>query len=213
MKRIVCLSFLSIFFLNGLKAQSAAKGYFHLSGTEKRWVLFHPFIAKKVYRCGERARVVTDSLKTTDVLKDGNGGQLDAFRHGYWMALVSMKISDSKAEKLGKIHEKGNYRDWKKGRMEDSLRADSILCVMDLRNNLTGIEIGNEFQSDTSTTKTSLEEKVLQEVKSGKLVIVKKNENGLPLDQSGRIIDLALYEKKWFVPKVLVRSDYKQVRN
>lgn len=213
MKRILILVFFLISLAAELSAQSAAKGYFHLSGPEKRWALLHPFIAQEVYDCGLRARFITDSLKNNNVLQDGNGGQLDAFRHAYLMALVSMKISDRKAEKLGRVHEKGNYRDWKKGKLEDSLRADSVLCVMDLKNNLSGIEIGNNFQNDTSKTKISLEAKVIQEVKAGRLVIIKKNENGQALDQSGRIIDLSLYENKWFIPKVLVRSNFTQVRN
>lgn len=213
MRRIFSICFLLFVIVTGLSAQSSMKAYFHLSGPEKRWVLFHPFISKKVYHCTERARFVTDSLKNNPILKDGNGGQLDAFRHAYWMALLSMKISDRKAEKLGKIHERGNYKDWKKGRMEDSLRADSTMCEMDLKNNLSGIEIGNVFHADTSKTKISLEAKVLDAVRSGNLVIIKKNENGQALDQNGRIIDLSLYENKWFIPKVLVRSDFQQARN
>lgn len=196
-----------------LFAQSARKGFQHLSRPEKHWVIAHPFIAKKAFHCTERARFVTDSLQKNNMLKDGNGGQLDAFRHAYWMALLTQNISAKKAVQLGKAHEKGNYLDWKKGMKEDSARADSMMCEMDLKNNLSGIDIGKSFRNDSASNKISLVEKVLQADKLGKLVIIKKNAAGQFVDEKGRIIILANYEKKWFVPKVLVRSDYVQARN
>ncbi len=191
----------------------SSKDFRHLSRPEKHWVMVHPFIAKKAFHCTERARFVTDSLQKNNILKDGNGGQLDAFRHTYWMALLAQKISADKAEKLGKAHEKGNYLDWKKGMKEDSARADSMMCEMDLKNNFSGIEIGKNFKKDTASTKISLEQKVLQADKLGKLLIIKKNSAGQFVDESGRIIVLSQYQGKWFIPKVLVRSDYVQVRN
>ncbi|HET6990009.1 MAG TPA: hypothetical protein VFJ43_01745, partial [Bacteroidia bacterium] len=154
-----------------------------------------------------------DSLQKNGILKDGNGGQLDAFRHAYWMALLTQKIPSRKAEKLGKVHEKGNYQDWKKGKEEDSLRADSMMCVMDLKNNRSGIEIGKSYRNDTAANKISLESQVLKAVKSGKLVIIKKNAAGQAIDENGRIIVLSQYNRKWFIPKILVRSDYTQARN
>jgi hypothetical protein len=187
---------------------SAQKSRFsQLSGPEKRWVMGHPFIAKKAFVATQRARAVTDSLSKNGILKDGNGGQLDAFRHAYWMALLVQKIPARKAGKLGEAHEKGNYLDWKKGKLEDSLRADSMLCVMDLQNNATGIKLGKAYAADTARSK-SLEALVLENVKRGKMVIIKKNAKGQPEDKSGRIIVPAKYEGKWYLPKVLVGSDY-----
>lgn len=170
----------------------------------------HPFIAKKAFRITTHVRFVTDSIAQHGILKDGNGGQLDAFRHAYWMASLAQKIPAHKAEKLGKAHEKGNYLGWKNGIEEDSMRADSIMCVMDLKNNATGIQLGKEFKADTSSSKKKLEELVLKNVKSGKMVIVKKNSSGQPEDVSGRIIIAGNYKGKWYIPKVLVRSDYKE---
>ncbi|MEO5645795.1 MAG: hypothetical protein ABIQ40_20800 [Bacteroidia bacterium] len=192
-----------------LSAQSPLKSFSKLSFPEKRWVIAHPFIAEKVFVITQRARTVTDSLSKNGILKDGNGGQLDAFRHAYWMALLVQKIPERKAVKLGKAHEKGNYLEWKKGMLEDSMRADSMLCVMDLENNLTGIKTGKKFSQDTVHQK-SLEAVILENVKSGKMVMIKKNAFGQPEDKSGRIIVADQYKGKWYLPKVLVHSDYKE---
>lgn len=201
---LLCLPF----YLPAQKASSKnANRFSKLSRPEKFWVITHPFIAKKAFVITQHVRAVTDSLSKNGILKDGNGGQLDAFRHAYWMAALVQKISARKAEKLGNAHEKGNYLGWKKGMLEDSMRADSMLCVMDLRNNASGIKLGKEFAEDSVHTK-SLETIILQNVKNGKLVIIKKNAKGQPEDKSGRIIVPAHYKGKWYLPKVLVRSDY-----
>lgn len=189
---------------------SAQNKFSKLSAPEKRWVIAHPFIAKKAFHVTQRARAVTDSLAKNGILKDGNGGQLDAFRHAYWMALLVQRIPAKKAEKLGKAHEKGNYLDWKKGLLEDSLRADSMLCVMDLQNNATGIKLGKEYANDTAHSKT-LESVIIENVRLGKMVIIKKNAKGQAEDKSGRIIVAEKYIGKWYLPKVLVSSDYREV--
>ena len=171
----------------------------------------HPFVAKKALRMTRIAIATADSISRTTILDgDPAGGQVDAFRHCYWMALLITKMNPKKALKLGKAHEKGNYKSWKKGLLEDSLRADSILCVMDLRNNTTGIKIGKEYLADTSSKKKSLEQIVLENVKNGKMVMVKKNAMIQPTDSTGRIIIVENYKTKWYVPKVLVNSDYKE---
>jgi hypothetical protein len=193
-----------------LNAQSLSKSFSKLSRPEKFWTIFHPFIAKKAFHITQHVRVVTDSISENGILKDGNGGQLDAFRHSYWMASLVQEISSRKAMKLGIAHEKGNYLDWKKGMKEDSMRADSMLCVMDLLNNEKGMLVGKDFKSDTSSSKKTLEKIILDDVRNGKMVIIKKNIKGQPEDKNGRIIIAEDYIGKWFIPKVLVRSDYKE---
>jgi hypothetical protein len=207
--------FLFIFLMSVVdsKSQSATKSFRSLSYPEKLWVIEHPFVAKKAFHCTQRARLVTDSLGKAGILKDGNGGQLDAFRHAYWMALLVQKISPHKADRLGKMHEDGNKIDFLKGKTEDSLRADSMMCLMDLKNDSSGIEIGKKFRNDTSSAKISLEQTVINEVKGGKLVMIKKDAMGNWQDVTGRKIDLKLYDKKWFIPKVLVKSNYTQPRS
>lgn len=49
-----------------------------------------------------------------------------------------------------------------------------MMCEMDLKNNLVGVELGTSFRKDTSKIKLSLTEQVLAAVKSGKLTIIKK---------------------------------------
>jgi len=189
------------------KSQSLAKNFRQLSRPEKMWVIVHPFSATKAWKCTTRARLVTDSLQRSGVLNDGNGGQLDAYRHAYWMALLVQKISPRKAAKLGKAHEKGNYLDYKKEKTEEGTRPDSLMCEMDLRNNQSGISIGEAFKSDTATKKLYLEERVLHAVWNGQLTIAKKDAQGNYLDCSGKSIDLTLYARKWYIPKCLVRSN------
>ena len=41
--------------------------------------------------------------------KDPSGGQVDAFRHAYWMARLNEEIGKNAAKSLGKAHEKENY--------------------------------------------------------------------------------------------------------
>src|ERR1044071_8372372 len=94
-------------------AQQVVAGSFrHLSRPEKVWSVFHPFKARKAYHCAVRARFVTDSLEQAGVMSDKNGGQLDAFRHGYWMALmIETGIPEHAVRKIGENHERGNYLD------------------------------------------------------------------------------------------------------
>src|SRR5690242_2677899 len=129
-----------------MSGQSAASGYCSLSAPEKWWVIWHPFVAKKAYRISLEARTVADSLRTSPVLDgDANGGQVDAFRHSYWMARLSQSMCWKKARSLGKAHEKGNYKSFKKGKMEEGTLPDSASGAMDLYNNKVGIEIGRSM--------------------------------------------------------------------
>lgn len=201
-----------IFFSQPSHAQSPVKGFRHLSRPEKAWIMAHPFIAKKSWRITKQARFATDSMEKAGVLSDGNGGQLDAFRHAYWMALLVQKIPARKAAQLGKAHEKGNYLEWKKGKREDGVYADSASCEMDLRNNASGIALGEKFKADTSASKGTLAELVLTEIREGKLAIVKKDAEGNALTCEGKIIDPAAFVRKWLLPKCLVPSNEVEIK-
>jgi len=41
---------------------------------------------------------------------DASGGQVDAFRHAYWMARLHQEIGKRAAFSLGKSHEKENWK-------------------------------------------------------------------------------------------------------
>ncbi|MBP7497959.1 MAG: hypothetical protein KA792_09880 [Bacteroidales bacterium] len=201
---IICLLFLSF----SAKAQKLKifKSYARLSRPEKCWVIKHPFIAKRVLKLSLYARQQTDSLKHIKYLDaDDNGGQLDAFRHSYWMALLAQKISCRKALALGKAHEKGNYLDFKHKRLEDGTLPDKISSEMDLCNNKEGVCIGRFYGI---ADKFKLRDIVIDSLKAGKMKIIKKNISGGFLDKDNNIIPLDSLTMRWINAKCLVNSDY-----
>jgi hypothetical protein len=205
-KQAVLLLVLLVISTIQLAATPTGKAKRHLSRPEKIWSAFHPFKARKVLKCARRSIFVTDSLEKAGVLTDRNGGQLDAFRHAYWMALmINNGMKAEVVRKIGQRHEKGNYLDFKKGKLEDSLLADSLMSVMDLRNNDSGIKIGEEFRSGDK--KLSLIETVIKEIWNGKLAIMSKNADGDYLDCNGTVITPERNRVKWYIPKCIVSSD------
>jgi hypothetical protein len=176
-----------------------------LSCPEKRWVILHPFVAKKAYRLSLQAKETAASL-LADTAFDGdeNGGQVDAFRHAYWMALLSQQICWKKARSLGRAHEKGNYRAFRKGLTEEGVRPDSVSGAMDLFNNARGLEIG---RSRKAITDAALRQAVRDSVLSGRMKIIRKDVKGIPVDCNGNVIDVQLYRAAWALPKCLVASD------
>lgn len=60
---------------------------------KKWWVIWHPFKAKKALEISIDTKRVSDSIRKTNLL-DGDyaGGQIDAFRHAYWMARLRIEI-------------------------------------------------------------------------------------------------------------------------
>ena len=73
-------------------------------------MLFHPFKATKALEISKEVNRISDSIKKTNLLDgDASGGQVDAFRHAYWMARLKQEIGESAARSLGKAHEKENY--------------------------------------------------------------------------------------------------------
>lgn len=179
----------------------------NLSPPEKRWVLFHPFVAAKARKITEKARSETKALRQDPRLDgDENGGQLDAFRHAYWMALLSQKFCWKKARSLGRAHEKGNFIDFKRHRMEDGILPDSVASVMDLKNNESGVWIGRE---NKMLTTDSLKEVIVKNIMEGQLYIIRKNEHGKFLNCQGEVIDTNLFLHRWNIPKCLVPSNQK----
>lgn len=174
-----------------------------LSCAEKRWVVFHPFVAKKALQLSLEAQTVTAEVKQQRILKGtGNGDQLDAFRHTYWMARLTQDIHWRKAKRLGKAHEKGNYRQSKKGKLEDDVLPDKINSEMDLFNNEVGLNLGKINREQ------DLKNEVIKLVKEGKCKIIKTDANGNFLDEQNNIIPAEELKEKWENRKVLVDSDY-----
>ncbi len=199
-KMLVFILFISCWF--SLSAQSFKK----LSAPEKRWVFFHPIKAKKAAGVTKQVTHDVDSIKQTGFIgKDNNGGALDAFKHSYWMALLTLKIGSKQAKKIGDAHEKGNYLQFKKNKLEDAFLPDSVSSEMDLFNNSVGIHI---FGNCKTIDKTTVQKKLLLALKEGKLKMIKKDGQGNFLNCEGEKIDLLIWKKTWGIPKCLVDSFY-----
>ncbi|MDZ7613246.1 MAG: hypothetical protein U5K51_05695 [Flavobacteriaceae bacterium] len=140
-----------LFHCNAALSQSAAASFFELSGPEKYWVITHFIKAKKAFKITEEVLRKTDSVGKTDLLDaDMNGGQLDAFKHSYWIAHLTTGIGKKAALRLGEAHEKGNYRDFKNSKKEDGTVPDKMASEMDLQNNMAGARLASSalFETD-----------------------------------------------------------------
>jgi hypothetical protein len=201
------LIFVLFSFTMTANAQSSFSSFWKLSRPEKWWVIGHPFVAGKAFKITLEARAKSDSLVKNALLDaDPYGGQIDAFRHTYWMARLSQNMKWCKAIKLGKAHEKANYLSFKKMKTdEEGLHSDSLSSVMDLFNNDVGSAIGCNFKS---ATQEEIYNYVIESLMAGKLKVIYKNMNRNPLDCDGKIIEDSLLFRKWNTPKCLVKSDY-----
>ncbi len=193
-----------LFQLN-VQSQSVVKSFFNLSTPEKCWVIFHPFKAKRAYLITREALRVTDSvIKTGVVGSDLNGGQADAFKHSYWMARLSGEIGTRAALKLGKAHEKGNYRSFKKGKPEDGSLPDKPSSDMDLFNNEVGTQIALHHMNVSGKAIAGL---IIRAIKNGTMKILKKDLKGNFLTCSGKIIRKESFSGKWENDKCLIDSN------
>jgi hypothetical protein len=203
MNNLKAKPFIFLFIVFALSA-SNCKAHPAISRPEFFWVLTHPFVAKKSLRVSQEVLRTTLQLKKEKSLDTLiSGGNLDAFKHTYWMACLSAKIGIRKALKLGKAHEKGNYLQYKKHKKEEGQVPDSVSSVMDLWNNVLGAEI--YLVNKTKNTDT-LKTKVLEAIKIGKAKVIKTNANHQFLDCENKIIDMQAYQGKWNVPKCLINS-------
>lgn len=206
MKRYFLLFILFLIFSQSMAQESNFKKFCNLHFAEKVWVLTHPFVAKKALAITNKAQSVANKMiHDKDFDGDYNGGQVDAFRHSFWMASLSQKIGYRKAVRLGKAHEKGNKKDFDNKVLEEGSLPCFVSCEMDLRNNEVGARIGKKHKNATQEELiTIVKEKVLE----GRMFIVKKNNKGEFLTSQDKIIDKKDYIGKWFTPKTLVSSNY-----
>ena len=176
-----------------------------LSRPEKFWVVFHPLKAKKAKRITKEVQLCVDSVKQSGIIgRDGNGGKLDAFKHTYWMSMLSQNIGKKQALKLGKAHEKGNYLQYKKRSLEDSILPDSVSSEMDLKNNEIGVNSIERCHFKISPYELKI--LVLEKLKDGQLYIIKKDPAGNYLDCQGAVINREAWLGKWNIPKCLISS-------
>ena len=196
----------SSFYCSGQEKDKAR--FRSLSGPEKCWVLFHPFVAKKAHRISLQAQKVGNKmLKDKELDADGNGGQVDAFRHAYWMAVIAEEIGRCRARKLGIAHERGNKRDFQKSRLEEGTLPDEASIEMDLFNNNIGIDIQKQ---NKEVDDKQLQDLIKEAVLSGRMRVIKKNDPGVSLDDEGKEIPEKEWQGKWENKRVLVPSDFKR---
>jgi hypothetical protein len=189
----------------GVLAQSAAASYFELSGPEKFWVITHFLKAKKAFEITGEVLKTTDSVSKTGLLDPNlNGGQLDAFKHGFWMASLTRSIGKKAALKLGEAHEKGNYQDFKNRRKEDGMVPDKMASEMDLFNNRAGAALALDPSSETTGELIHI---IAEAIKAGRLKILKKDSRGNFLNCQGDVISEEELKGKWETAKCLVGSN------
>lgn len=185
-------------------SQTDVQDFFDLSSPEQWWVICHPFKAKKALIISKNALKITDSIsKTNQLVNDINGGELDAFKHSFWMASLTRDIGKRSALKLGEAHEKGNYKAFKKKQQEDGSVPDKISSEMDLFNNKIGKEIAVE---NMALKKSALIEIIIEEINKGSMKIIKKDVFGNFLSCDGMIIPKDSLFGKWENSKCLVSS-------
>ncbi len=186
--------------------QQPLKEFFRLSAAEKCWTITHLLKAKKAYRISREAREESKRMVHHPALDSfEHGGMLDAFRHAYWMACLGREIGCKAARKLGQAHEKGNYRDFKKGKKEDGALQDATAVMMDLHNNEAGLQIALASKHHPLA---DIREMVVQAVTEGKMKIMKRDSNGVLCDCEGNAVQT---DKRgandWQLPYCLIPSN------
>jgi hypothetical protein len=203
MKNLIPLIF--FLFVISTSAQSNLDSFWKLSCPKKMWVLLHPFKATKALKISYEARTISDSIKKTNLLDgDAAGGQVDAFRHAYWMARLHQEIGESAARSLGKAHEKENYSTFKKRKLEDGVVPDEISSKMDLYNNEQGLKL---IFKGSKVSSTGLIYKVVNAILKGKMKIIQKDKKGNFLTCDGALISKESLIGKWKNNKCLVSSN------
>ncbi len=206
MKKSIAL--IMVLCLSHSYSQSNYQKFKKLSAPKKRWVILHPSKASKALRISKETKLLADSIGRTNVLdKDKSGGQVDAFRHAYWMARLHQEIGKSAARSLGKAHEKENYLMYKKIQLEEGIVPDKVSSEMDLFNNDVGLSL---TRKGIEVSKKSIVYKVINAITTGKMKIIKKNKKGDFLTCNGIIIKKESLKKKWKNNKCLVTSNYRR---
>jgi hypothetical protein len=181
------------------------KKFINLHCPEKIWVICHPFVVSKTLKITNKALQLTQEItKDPDLDGDISGGQVDAFRHGIWMALLTRNIGYKKAISLGKAHEKANKIDYKKSKLEEGALPDSASCEMDLRNNRIGAKIGTKFSVIDENELINI---IKVAIINGQFWKIKKDNKRNFLDCNGNLLNMEEYHRKWINNKCIVNSN------
>ncbi len=209
MKHYIACVFVISFAFSNLYAQSNFEKFKLLSAPKKTWVFFHVFKAKKALLISEETNRIADSIKNTKLLDgDPAGGQVDAFRHSYWMARLRQEIGKSAARSLGKRHEKENFLMYKARKLEEGILPDECSKKMDLYNNEIGLSL---TKKRGEISKNELIKKIALAITEGKMKVIKKDKAGNFLTCEGKILTTDDLKGKWINDKCLVPSNYKPI--
>lgn len=203
----------TIFFCFSIQfyAQSNWNRFWEQSGPMKMWILLHPFKATKAHEISMEANRVSDSIARTPLLdKDVSGGQVDAFRHAYWMARLNQEIGKCAARSLGRAHERDNYKTFKKKQFENNIYPDKASGEMDLSNNKSGLSF---TKKGVFRSKNGLMYKIANAVLRGDLKIIKKDSSGNYLTCDNRIIPSEELLHTWKNSKCIVPSNSSRLRS
>lgn len=194
-----------------LAAQGKVVQFFELSKFEKSWTIKHLKYASKANFYTEIAKLVTDSLIKNNVLdQDLSGGQIDAFRHAFWMAnMVLNGVPPEVALELGEVHEKSNVYEYKARSTNNLSMLDASSCYMDLFNNIKGVELALGLPK--TTTQNELIHLLLNRVSLGDFAIIYKDYLGNMLTCEGQILTIEAQSNSWYNGKCIVPSN--QIKN
>jgi hypothetical protein len=180
-----------------------AQSFWDLPKAEKIWVVKHPIAALKARKITRTTLMKTDSLKRFEPLDTFFcGGKSDAFRHILWMYQLTQSIGERKAKSLGIAHENGSLQQFKHKELEDGLRPDSLSSVMDLYNNDLGIALAKKSYLGN----TELIKNIFELIQNGQAIMLKRNGRHY-VYCNDEIINISLYQTKWFVPYCLIKTN------
>ncbi|MFN8393940.1 MAG: hypothetical protein U0176_04630 [Bacteroidia bacterium] len=186
-------------------SQSKFQQFRNLPGPVKSWVIGHIWTASKAQRLTNIALQALPAASQDPRLDhDPIGGRLDAFRHGYWMALLGQEFRAGKARSLGRAYERSNYLQWKRGQLEDGGVQDSCSSKMDLLNNEVGIRIG---RVNREIGNAELAGMVMDSVAAGAFWVISKDSDGRSLDAQGNELPDSEWKGKWVNRRILLRSN------
>ncbi len=190
----------------GFPVRDAFKTFKDMNIYEIWWAITHIDKIWGVWKLSEKARQTANRfIEDPELDGDYAGGQIDAFRHILWMALVTIRYGANVARSLGRAYEKGNKWEYQKGKLEEYYLPDAASMMMDLMNNEIGIEIGQRFPDIRFE---DLVQEIKKHILEGNAWKIKKLNPSEFLDEKGNIIPRSRWVGKWQTPKVIVPSDF-----